>query len=156
MSPSKHCSMGVMLFLPSMKRWNHLLPLLFHVAPWLRQQWIVGRFHRDMWWLICCAFKPSTKRYAHMHQAALRICVCFAAFTAACSAPPAHELMHGSVSICLHAHFSVCSPLDLVAPPPLFFHALNAILRVTFQKPWRAALLSVCARLCDSVWVEKA
>lgn len=27
---------------------------------------------------------------------------------------------------------------------------------MTFQKPWRAALLSVCGRLCDSVWVEKA
>lgn len=40
-------------------------------------------------------------------------------------------------------HISV---LDLV-----FFYALKAILRLTFQKPWRAALLSVCARLCDSV-----
>lgn len=56
------------------------------------------------------------------------------------------------VSICLHAHFSVCSPLH----PSRFFYVLKAILRVTFQKPCRAALLSLCARLCDSVWVEKA
>lgn len=27
---------------------------------------------------------------------------------------------------------------------------------MTFRKPWRAALLSVCGCLCDSVWVEKA
>lgn len=46
---------------------------------------------------------------------------------------------------------SLCCSLDLD-----HFYALKAILRVTFQKPWRAALLSVCARLCDSVWAEKA
>lgn len=61
-----------------------------------------------------------------------------------------HELLH--VPVCPFAcmRISVC-PLHWI-----FFYVLKAILRVTFQKPWRAALLSVCVRLCDSVWVEKA
>ena len=53
-------------------------------------------------------------------------------------------------------HISVCALHWIQVFFIYFFYVLKAILRVTFQKPWRAALLSVCARLCDSVWVEKA
>lgn len=64
-----------------------------------------------------------------------------------------HKLMH--VPMCPFAcmHISVCALHRIWS---FFFYVLKAIHRVTFQKPWRAALLSVCVRLCDSAWVEKA
>lgn len=48
-----------------------------------------------------------------------------------------------------------CAP-DETLLSLFFFYVLKAILRVTFQKPGSAALLSMCGRLSDSVWVRRA
>ncbi len=144
--------MGKKLFLSSVNSWCYLLYFfwLFCNKPRKLQQWIMGWFQRDMWCLICSAFSWAQMYATRISHWYISVCVwqrseCFAVrlccWINACF----------YVSICLHAHFSICSPLNLV-----LFYVVKAILRVTFQKPWRAGLLSMCARLCDSVWVEKA
>lgn len=146
MSLNKHCLLGKMLFLSSIKSWYHLLSFLFrNYFPMNHGMVSVGTWDGEFAVLLA-----EHKGTLHASASGTYLCVF-------------------DVLECFGLHpcpwINACSCVRLLActfrcvlsiGSGLFFYALKAILRVTFQKPWRAALLSVCARLCDSVWVEKA
>lgn len=133
------------------------LSVLFCSHPRFFQQWIMWWFKQDMKWLFYCPFKWALLHYmVYVWASGIYQCV-FGSIQLSlkrfgvCLCPWINVLM--CPFACMH--ISVCALHSVCC---FFFplHVLKAILRVTFQKPWRAALLSVCARLCDSVWVEKA
>lgn len=146
--------MGKKLFLSSVNSWCYLPSIFccFCNKPHKLQQWIMGWFQRDMWCLICSAFSQAQMYATRISHWYISVCV-FDGVQSALSCACVAELMH--VFMCPFA----CMHILVFALRWIwsyFFYVVKAILRVTFQKPWRAGLLSVCARLCDSVWVEKA
>lgn len=133
--------MGKMLFLSSIRRWSHLVPL---IPPPTTTVIFPAVSHRTL--------QRDVRRLfgrAQMHSVSIPHCCGASVFRV-------HWTLPASLNPCMFLRPFACMhnrPCAAYQAGAFFF---NAILRVTFQKPWRAALLSVCGRLCDSVWVEKA